>query len=45
MVVLLVGKHMSRDMRFLTLWYVRLAKPQTSLRSLDRAFASHLNIL
>ena len=38
---------MSHEMRFLTMWYVQLAKPQISLRihSLIRAFASHLNIL
>ena len=27
----LTGKHMSRDMRFPTMWYVRPAKPQISL--------------
>ena len=31
--------------RFLSMWYVRPAKPQISLRSLIRAFASSLNIL
>ena len=36
---------MSRGMRFPTLWYVRPAKPQISLRSLIRAFASRLNII
>ena len=40
---------MSHDMRFPTMWYVRPAKAQTSLRilvhSLVRAFASRLNIL
>ena len=40
---------MSRYMRFLTMWYVRPAKPQISLRiithSLIRAFDSCLNIL
>ena len=42
--------YMSRDLRFPTMWYVRPAKAQTSLRpghmrSLIRAFASRLNIL
>ena len=36
---------LSRDMRFPTMWYVRPAKPQISLRSLIRAIASRLNIL
>ena len=38
---------MSRDMRFPTMWYVRPAKAQISLRirSLIRAFSSRLNIL
>ena len=31
---------MSRDIRFPIMWYVRPAKPQISLRSLTRAFAS-----
>ena len=37
------GLHMSRDMGFPTMWYLRPAKAQTSLRI--RAFASRLNIL
>ena len=41
----LVQMNMSRDMGFPTMWYVRPAKPQISLRSLIRAFASRLNIL
>ena len=36
--------HMSRVMRFPTMWYVRSARAQTSLRRLIRAFASLLNI-
>ena len=37
---------MSRCMRFPTMWYVRRAKAQTSMRSLlIRTFASSLNIL
>ena len=32
-------------MRFPTMWYVRPAKPQISLRSLIRAFSSPLHIL
>ena len=36
---------LSQNMRFKTMWYVRPAKAQTSLRSLIRAFASRLNIL
>ena len=27
-------RHMSRDMRFPTMWYVRPAKPQISLRKI-----------
>ena len=34
---------MSRDVRFPTMWCVRPAKAQTSMRSLIRAFASRLN--
>ena len=36
---------MSHDMRFPTIWYVRPAMAQTSMRILIRAFASRLNIL
>ena len=36
-------KHMSRDMRFPTMWYVRPQSAHT--HSLIRAFASGLNIL
>ena len=36
---------MSRGMGFPTMWYVRPAKPQISLRSLIQAFASRLHIL
>ena len=39
---------MSRDMRFLTMWYVRPANfpdQPAHMRSLIRAFASRLNIL
>ena len=35
--------YLSRDMRFPTMWYMRPAKPQISLRM--RAFASRSNIL
>ena len=39
--------HMSRGMRFPSMWYVRPAKAHTSLRirAVIRAFASHLNNL
>ena len=41
-------KHMSSDMEFLTIRYVRQAKPQIQpvhMRSLTKAFASHMNVL
>ena len=43
-----LGHHLSRDMRFPTMWYVRLAKASDQpahTRSLIRAFSSRVNIL
>ena len=37
--------HISCDIRFPTMWYVRPAKAQAHMHSLIRAFASRLNML
>ena len=45
--ILCVRQHLSRDMRFLTMWYVRpaVSDQPAHIRSLIRAFACGLNIL